>query len=101
MTDPYAPRPTTPAERADILRIEQEYDRLGVPDDPAIEQLTPAQKRLLNEVRQRGHATYNGRARPVIEALERAGLVTVDWDMQPHVKGNGISLSWRITVHSR
>lgn len=62
------------------------------------EALTHAQKRVLAEVRVTGRRIYNGRARRPVEALEAAGLVSVDWDMVPHVKGNGIELTWRITV---
>jgi hypothetical protein len=39
--------------------------------------------------RSRGSRTYNGRARKPIEALEAAGLVSVDWDMDLVTKGTG------------
>ena len=60
--------------------------------------LTPAQARILADVREHGQRIYNGRARTPIEALEAHGLVAVDWDMRPQVKGNGMELVWRITV---
>jgi hypothetical protein len=59
--------------------------------------MTEAQQRILAEVAS-GPRTYNGRARKPIEALERLGLVQVDWDMRPQAKGNGLELTWRITV---
>lgn len=60
--------------------------------------LTPAQERYLAEIRAAGTKVYNGRARKVIEALEAAGLVTVDWDRRAQAKGNGIELTEVITV---
>lgn len=60
--------------------------------------LTPAQERYLAEIRQAGVKTYNGRARRPIQALEAAGLISVDWDMRPHSKGSGIELVEKITV---
>lgn len=60
--------------------------------------LTAAQRRYLAEIRAEGRKVYNGRARKSIKALEAAGLVSVRWDMRPHVKGNGIELLWHITV---
>ena len=45
--------------------------------------LTSAQQRYLAEIRAAGPKgrRYNGRATAVLEALEHAGLVHVDWDM--------------------
>ena len=66
--------------------------------------LTPAQERILHQAREAivlGRTrTYKGGARRPIEALERLGLVEVDWDMQPHADahGNIKTLSWRITI---
>ncbi len=60
--------------------------------------LTPAQKKMLTEVRRAGVKVYNGRARRSVKALEAAGLVTVKWDMRTSSKGNGIELTDRITV---
>lgn len=63
--------------------------------------LTPSQRRIYDEVRRDGKRIYNGRARRPIEALEKRGLATVDWDMEARTKGNGIQLCWRITVTPR
>jgi hypothetical protein len=60
--------------------------------------LTKAQEGILYLVRAEGRRIYNGRARRPVEALEKAGLVNVDWDMDLHVKGNGMDASQRITV---
>jgi hypothetical protein len=60
--------------------------------------LTPAQERMLAEVRRDGKRVYNGRAQRPIKALEAAGLVDVDWDMRAQSKGGGIELVWVITV---
>lgn len=57
--------------------------------------LTPAQQRLLDEVRAKGTVVKNGRARKPIEALEAAGLVVADWDLVPAAIGPWY---WRITV---
>jgi hypothetical protein len=54
--------------------------------------LTPAQRRYLEAIRQAGVKVYNDRARKPLEALEAAGLITVDWDMRAQTKGNGIEL---------
>jgi hypothetical protein len=54
--------------------------------------LTKAQQRYLEEIRQAGVKTYNDRARRPLEALEQAGLITVEWDMRAQTKGNGIEL---------
>jgi len=59
--------------------------------------LTVAQARILAAVRE-GPRTYNGRAAKPIERLEALGLVTVEWDMDLIVKGNGTATLWRITV---
>jgi hypothetical protein len=42
-----------------------------------------------------GSHVYNGRAWRPVGALEKAGLVTVDWDLVPHADGK---YTWRITV---
>jgi hypothetical protein len=60
--------------------------------------LTASQQRILDEVRQAGERTYNGRARRPIEALEAVGLVDVSWDSVAHAKGSGIELTQSITV---
>lgn len=60
--------------------------------------LTPAQARMMIAL-EGGPRVYNGRERPVIEALERRGLVDVDWDADlDSQKGR---LRWRITVTAR
>ena len=63
--------------------------------------LSPAQARVLYEVRQEGQHVYNGRMRRTVEALERAGLVEVEYDHLPQAKGNGIELVERLTVRPR
>lgn len=57
--------------------------------------LTPAQREMLAEVRESGRRIYNGRARRTVQALEAAGLVKVEYDLNPHRNG-----SWteRLTV---
>jgi hypothetical protein len=45
--------------------------------------LTPAAARILAEVQAVGVRTYTERARPQIEALQRAGLVEVEWNVRP------------------
>lgn len=60
--------------------------------------LTPPQARILAQVREHGRRIYNGRARRPVERLEALGLVSVDWDMRPQTKGNGIELVYAITV---
>jgi hypothetical protein len=57
--------------------------------------LTKAQERYLYEIRQVGECVYNNRARKPLEALEAAGLITVDWDMRAQTKGGGIELVGR------
>lgn len=53
---------------------------------------------MLDEVRAAGTRSYNGRARRSVEALERAGLVTYEYDLIPHATGNGISFTERFIV---
>jgi hypothetical protein len=60
--------------------------------------LTPAQEKLLDRVKAEGKLVQNGRARKTIKALERAGLVHVDWDARPQAKGSGVELVEVITV---
>jgi len=60
--------------------------------------LTPGQARILAAVRAAGCKVYNGRAHRQIDALERLGLVWVEWDSVPHAKGSGMYLTERITV---
>lgn len=79
-----------------LADLQKMHDQLHAAED-----LTPAQKRILTEVMQSGVRVYNGRARGPIEALEKAGLVTVEWDMIPQSKGNGIELRERITVRAK
>lgn len=57
--------------------------------------LTEPQRRLYQSVVDAGVRRFNGRAARMIEALERAGLVTADWDL--HLGALGGSL-WRIEV---
>lgn len=63
--------------------------------------LTPAQQRYLDEIREAGEKTYNGRAAQVIRALEAADLVEATWDAQMRSKGNGVYLAQSITVRPR
>jgi hypothetical protein len=53
--------------------------------------LTPAQARMMIAL-EAGPKVYNDRALRTIKALENLGLVEVDWDSRPQVKGNGIEL---------
>ena len=53
--------------------------------------LTPGQARNLAAVRERPRI-YNDRARGQLEALEAAGLVSVEWDYEPGMKGGGMYL---------
>lgn len=62
------------------------------------QKLTIPQQRMLDRVRTTGPLVFNGRATKTIEALEAAGLVTVNWDMDLVTKGNGTQARWRITV---
>ena len=48
-----------------------------------MKKLTPAQQRLLDEVRAKGVVKKNGRAMKTVEALEKAGLVVADYDLIP------------------
>lgn len=57
--------------------------------------LTGPQTMMLCEVREKGVKRYNGRARSRVQALEKAGLVDVDWDLQISADG---SSRWVITV---
>jgi hypothetical protein len=50
-------------------------------------QLTDPQRRMLQEVRDAGTRSYNGRARRTLEALEQAGLVEYDYELVPHADG--------------
>lgn len=74
-----------------------QHDQLdhGREGDEANEtKLTPAQQRMLDDVRSDGERRYNGRARRTVEALQAAGLVTVEYDLQPHANiGSGISFT--------
>lgn len=63
--------------------------------------LSPAQQRILDEVRRDGERKYNGRARKPIKALEIARLVEVDWNRVAQAKGGGIELVEVITVRPR
>jgi hypothetical protein len=45
--------------------------------------LTAPQTALLARVRAEGEVRLNGRARRTVEALEAAGLVTYEYDLQP------------------
>ena len=58
-------------------------------------QLTEAQIRYLADIRAAGEKTYNGRAWKPLEALEAAGLITVDWDVRGH--GNDLP-TWKLTA---
>lgn len=60
--------------------------------------LTVPQRRLLADVRESGRVVRNGRARRTVEALARAGLVDVEYDLVPHATGNGMTFTERFTV---
>jgi hypothetical protein len=60
--------------------------------------LSPAQARMLDEVRSAGERTYNGRARRTVERLASLGLVTVEYDQIAQSKGSGIELVERFRV---
>jgi hypothetical protein len=62
--------------------------------------LTAAQQRILDRA-QKGTCVYNGSAKVSIEELERRRLVWVKWDQNAENKGNGMVLTWRITVALR
>lgn len=55
--------------------------------------LTKPQQRYLDEIRASGEKRYNGRARRTVKALEGAGLITVEYDQNAHVKGGGIEIT--------
>ena len=58
--------------------------------------MTGPQAAMLARLREAGPLVFNGRATRTIDALERAGLVRVDWDADlDEAKGR---LRWRITV---
>jgi hypothetical protein len=47
------------------------------------QKLTDAQVLILAKVRAMGSLTLNSRARKPLETLEKLGLVTVTWEVQP------------------
>jgi hypothetical protein len=66
---------------------------------PSYADLTASQARILDRARTDGPRTYTGVASRPIKALERLGLVTVDWDASlDAAKGR---LRWRITVTAK
>lgn len=65
--------------------------------DEQQKRLTPAQQRMLADI-QRGPRVYNGRARPVVEALVAAGLVEAEYELTPHANGIGMRFTQEITV---
>jgi hypothetical protein len=60
--------------------------------------LTAPQRRIYDAALAGRTQAYNGLAKRPIDRLVALGLVTADFDMIPHAKGNGIDLSWKITV---
>lgn len=53
-----------------------------------LSKLTEPQRRMLAEIRAAGGTkTYNGRARKTLEALEAAGLVEYDYELDAHANG--------------
>jgi hypothetical protein len=62
------------------------------------EGLTDAQRAYLQEIRTAGSRVYNARARRPLRALEAAGLITLDEDLNIHANG---STSWRITATAK
>jgi hypothetical protein len=76
------------------------WDDIAPPQSPGTDKpkLTPAQQRILDEVTENGEGIYSGGARKSIKALEKAGLVTADWNMVGQPKGGGITYVDRITV---
>lgn len=61
--------------------------------------LTKAQQRLLDRLPQDGSPKrLTGRARSMVEALERAGLVDADWDLEIRVIGKAVE---RVTVRRK
>lgn len=67
----------------------------------AEENLTEPQRRLLAAVREHGRVVKNGRARRTVEALERAGLVDVEYDQIPQAKGGGMEIVERFYITPR
>jgi len=63
-------------------------------------ELTKPQRRYLAAIIKAGTKQYNGRARKPLEVLEAAGLVEYDYDLIPHVKGNGIQYTESFTVRA-
>jgi hypothetical protein len=59
--------------------------------------VTEAQERILAAVNEAGSCSFDGRSSRSIEALEAAGLITVDWDGHRDRDGS----AWQIKVHSR
>lgn len=49
-------------------------------------------------MRAAGERRYNGRAERTIDALEAAGLVTVECETRLHAKGNGLTASRLLIV---
>lgn len=62
--------------------------------------LSAAQQRYLAEIQAAGAQgrRYNGRAAKPLEALERLGLIGLDFDLLPQVKGNGLEFVQRFTA---
>lgn len=61
--------------------------------------LTPAEQRILDEVRRDKVRRYNGRAFRQVERLQALGLVDADFEISPRA-GKG-SHAWLITVRPR
>lgn len=76
-----------------LAQLERWYGPIQVVSSP-VDALTSAQQRILDQVKTGPHV-YTGRARKPVEALEKLGLVTVDWDLVLHAIGGA---TWRITV---
>jgi hypothetical protein len=57
--------------------------------------MTTAQQRYLEEIREAGTRTYNGRARRPVEALAALGLIGYRYEQVPQSKGNGIEVTER------
>jgi hypothetical protein len=60
--------------------------------------LTPAQERMLAEVRRAGEKVYNGRARRTVEALKAHFLIEYDYELVSHIKGGGTRYTEQFTV---
>lgn len=60
--------------------------------------LTPAQERVLQKVREKGVLQLNGLASRTVRALEAAGHITVEFDLVPHAKGGGLTFTSRYTI---